>query len=131
MRIKKTLAALSLATMATAVPAIAHHSAAAYDHAKKLTLTGTVKEFHWANPHTWITVTVPTKSGGTQEWKLEGGSVSILIRNGWKKTTIRPGDKVKLLISPRRDGEPGGEFYTVLTRNGEKVEVLNNADPQG
>jgi hypothetical protein len=73
---------------------------------------------------------VPDGKGGSVDWKLEGGSVSILIRNGWTKDTIKPGDKVRLLISPRRDKAPGGEFFTVLDRNGQKVNVSNNASPQ-
>jgi hypothetical protein len=98
--------------------ALAHHSSAAFDTGVRATLTGTVKSFAWENPHCWISMMVPDGKGGAEEWNLEGGSVSILVRNGWHFDTIVAGDKVKVLISPRKDKAPGGEFYTVLEKNG-------------
>jgi len=120
-----TVAAAAIAS--SAAPAQAHHSAAMYDHEKRLTLSGIVKTFSWANPHCWISLMVPNAKGGADQWDLEGGSVSILVRNGWRSTTIAAGDKVKLLMSPRKDGAPGGEFYTVLERNGTPT-VLSKAN---
>ena len=90
-----------------------------YDLSTRATLTGVVKDFLWANPHCWITLAVPDGKGGTEDWTLEGGSVSILVRNGWRANSIAVGDKVELLISTRRDKKPGGEFYTVLEKNGQ------------
>ena len=111
-----TLAALLALTLPAAQ---AHHSSQAYDLQTRATLGGVVKSFLWANPHCWITLAVPDGKGGTEDWTLEGGSVSILLRNGWRSTAIAPGDKIKLLISTRRDHKPGGEFYTVLERDGQ------------
>ncbi|MGA3158021.1 MAG: DUF6152 family protein, partial [Steroidobacteraceae bacterium] len=61
----------------------AHHSAAMFDKTKELTLAGTVKEFRFTNPHTWIYLLVVDADGTDQVWELEGGSVSHLVRNGW------------------------------------------------
>lgn len=97
---------------------LAHHSSTAFDTTARLTLTGTVKNFAWNNPHCWLAMMVPDGNGGEEEWDLEGGSVSILVRNGWHADSLRPGDKVKVLISPRKDKQPGGEFYTVLEKDG-------------
>jgi len=111
--------ALAVALM-MAVPgtAIAHHSAASFDRSKPLVVAGTLKVFEWANPHTWMTVTVPDGKGGGEEWRLEGPSVSILARNGWKKDSVKPGEQIRLLVAPNRDGSKGGEFLTVKKADG-------------
>jgi len=116
----KTRIALALAVVAAtaSLPASAHHSAAAFDRSKPIVVAGTLKNFQWANPHTWIDLTVPNGSGGSEDWRLEGPSVSILARNGWKKTSIAPGDKLRLLVAPNRDGTKGGEFLTVKKFDG-------------
>jgi hypothetical protein len=74
---------LFLALALLAVPAAqAHHSASAYDRTQNLTVAGTVKEFRWANPRTWLYVLVPDGKGSSDLWSFEGGSVSVLSRNG-------------------------------------------------
>lgn len=110
--------ALAFATAAAPTVALAHHSAASFDRSKALVVSGTLKAFQWANPHTWIDLTVPDGKGGTQDWRLEGPSVSILARNGWKKTSITPGEKLRMLVAPNRDGSNGGEFLTVKKADG-------------
>ncbi|MGC3982976.1 MAG: DUF6152 family protein [Steroidobacteraceae bacterium] len=101
----------------------AHHATVGIDNDARVTLTGTVKKFSFTNPHVWITLVVPNGEGGADDWHLEGGSVSILARNGWRAGTLATGDKVKLLISPRVDKSPGGEFYTILEKNGAPFEL--------
>jgi hypothetical protein len=112
-------AAVGLAA-AVAVPAIAHHSFAMFDNQKDVTLEGTIKEFQWTNPHTWTQVMVKDASGKEVEWSIEGGSPNSLSRSGWKRTSIKPGDKAILVIHPLKDGSPGGSMVSV-TINGEKV----------
>ena len=93
-----------------AVPALlAHHSAAMFDDAKVLELTGVVKEMQWANPHIWIQVIVDD-NGTKKEWSLEGGSPNTLSRRGWRSTSFTPGDKVTLDESPMKDGTAAGLF---------------------
>ena len=96
----------------------AHHSGVAYDHGNSVTVSGTVKEFQWTNPHTWIVVMVPDGKGGEERWDLEGTTVNTLVRAGWTVKTLRPGMQVKILVSPRKDGTPGGEWNRVLAING-------------
>lgn len=117
---------LAAAALSLSAPVLAHHSSAAYDTTARATLSGVVKEFDWENPHCWISMMVPDGKGGQEQWNLEGGSVSILVRNGWRSTTIAPGDKVKVLISPKKDKTPGGEFYTVLEKNGQPLTLVSN-----
>ena len=93
-----------------AVPALlAHHSAAMFDDAKVLELTGVVKEMQWANPHIWIQVIVDD-NGTKKEWSLEGGSPNTLSRRGWRSTSFTPGDKGTVRLNPMKDGTAAGLF---------------------
>jgi len=94
-------------------PAFAHHSFAMFDNQKDVTLEGTIKEFQWTNPHTWIQVMVKDAAGKEVEWSIEGGSPNSLSRNGWKRTSLKPGDKVVLVTHPLKDGSAGGSLVTV------------------
>jgi uncharacterized protein DUF6152 len=98
--------------------ASAHHSAAGIDRTKSVVLTGTVKQFGWTNPHSWMEVDVPDQKGGTTTWKVEMTSPAYLVRAGWKSTTLKQGDEVKVTVRPLRDGSPGGLFVSVLLADG-------------
>ena len=106
------VAALALVTVA---PAMAHHSPAAFEPTKTVTLTGTVKEFRWQNPHTWIEVMVPNEKGQEVLWAFELTSPTYLVRAGWKSNTLKPGDKVTIVGRPLRDGAPGSAIFTSVT----------------
>jgi hypothetical protein len=105
---------------ALAVPALAHHSFAMFDNQKDVTLEGTIKEFQWTNPHSWIQVMVKDESGKEVEWSIEGGSPNSLSRNGWKRTSLKPGDKVVVITHPLKDGSAGGSLVSVSV-NGQLV----------
>jgi uncharacterized protein DUF6152 len=98
--------------------ASAHHSAAGIDRSKTVELVGTVKQFGWTNPHSWMEVEVSDKKGGTTTWKVEMTSPAYLVRAGWKSTTVKQGDEVKVTVRPLRDGSPGGLFVSVLLADG-------------
>ena len=98
--------------------ASAHHSTAMFDMEKSVTLNGTIKEFQWTNPHTWIVFEVPNASGGTDEYGIEGMSPNYLARTGWDKHTLSSGDKVELIIHPLRDGRKGGFDVSVKKPDG-------------
>ena len=107
------LAPLALAAIGTAVlaaPALAHHSFAMFDSEKTLTLKGTVKEFEWTNPHSWLRVMVTDDSGTPRQWALEMGSPGQQSRVGWKPDSVKPGDQVTVQIHPLKDGSRGGQF---------------------
>ena len=111
---RKLLAASAL-LLALTVTATAHHSPAAFEAQKTVSLTGVVKEFRWQNPHTWIEVTVPDASGKEVLWAVELTSPTYLIRAGWKSNTIKPGDKVTVVGRPLKSGEPGSAIFVSLT----------------
>ena len=126
----KTCAALIAAAAALAVgsSALAHHSFAMFDQSKQVSLKGTVKDFQWTNPHAWIEVAVPNAQGGADVWGVELNSPNNLIRQGWKRTAMKPGDKVTVLINPLKDGTKGGLFNAVILADGS---TLGDPKPPG
>jgi Family of unknown function (DUF6152) len=107
--------------MSSAVPALAHHSFAMFDAEKKVTLEGTVKEFQWTNPHSWILMTVSNAQGQPEQWAIEMGGPSGLARQGWVPKTLTPGMKVKTVIHPLRDGTAGGQFMAITLPDGTEM----------
>jgi hypothetical protein len=101
-----------------ASPSYAHHSMAGFDRTRTVTLVGTVKQFKWANPHSWIELEVPNDKGATEVWNLEMTAPGILARNGWKSTMLKPGDKVTIVARPLTTGEIGGQFVSVTFADG-------------
>jgi len=115
---KRLLSGLFLLALLTAIPAWAHHSMAGFDRTKTVSLVGTVKQFKWANPHSWIEMEVPDGKGGVATWNVEMTSPAVLIRAGWKSSVLKPGDKVTVNAHPQQSGEPGGIFVSVVTADG-------------
>lgn len=118
MRHRLSIAAVLLSTIISGTqPAAAHHSFAMFDRNKEVTVTGTVKEFQWTNPHCWLQVVV-VSDGQAKEWSFEGGSPGILSRHGWKRTSLKQGDQITVTFYPLVSGEPGGSFVQVVTPDG-------------
>ena len=111
-------AGLGLAFPVLAIPAFAHHSYAEFDTDKKVTLSGTVKEFQWTNPHSWMLVMVPNAKGQPEQWAVELNSVSLLAARGWKPKTVMPGDKVTITFHPMRNGSRAGSYMAVKLPDG-------------
>jgi len=113
--------AIALLSSALALTAVAHHSTAEFDYTKQQTLQGTVKEVQWTNPHSFIQLLVPKAGGEPVEWAVEIGSPSINIAMGWKKNSVKPGEKVTLLISPARNGSPLGTLRKLTFEDGREL----------
>ena len=119
---------LTLAVMLTAGAALsAHHSFAAFNMQGEKTISGTVKQFDWTNPHTWIWVNVPDAQGNVETWAIEGMSPNFLGRRGWTKSTLKAGDKISVVVRPMRDGSKGGMFVRATLADG-KV-LLQTGEP--
>ena len=112
---------LSLATIALglAAPALAHHSFAMFDSDKTITMAGTVKEFEWVNPHSWMHITVTDAAAGQPgDYSFEMGSPGQLGSRGMKPDSVRPGDKVTIRFHPLKDGSRGGQFMSITLADG-------------
>ena len=108
---RKLIANLTLLA-SLAAPALAHHSAAMFDHTKFLPLEGTVKDWQWINPHSWLELIATDAQGHQYSAGFEVGSPNTMFRNGWRYNSFKPGDHVKITYEPRLDGKPGGQLYT-------------------
>src|SRR5271163_4109503 len=123
--INTVLATFALAVLFAAQPASAHHSFEMFDSTKTITLTGTIKEFQWTNPHTWTWIDVPNDKGGVDTWAIEGMSPNFLGRRGWTKRTLNPGDKVTITIYPLKEGKLGGTFLHCTLPDGKEMVMFD------
>jgi hypothetical protein len=100
---------------------VAHHAGTMFSDEEK-EITGTIKEFQFTNPHTWIQVMVETTPGApAQEWSVEWGSPNSLGRRGIRPSTFKPGAKVTMRVHPMRDGSPAAGFVGAKFANGTTV----------
>ena len=118
-RIRAACAGMLL--LVAADSASAHHSFAMFDRSKETTLVGVVHEFQWTNPHSWIELDVPNDSG-VDKWSIELNSPNNLSRQGWRSDSIKPGDKISVVIWPLRSGEHGGLFISLTTPDGSTLD---------
>jgi hypothetical protein len=117
----KRLAAASIAALAAAglaAPALAHHSGSMFDPTKTVTLEGTVKEFQYTNPHSWLEIVVIGADGKPVEWGFESEGPSTLLRAGIKAKSFLPGEKVTVTGHPMKDGRTAGSLMSVTKADG-------------
>jgi hypothetical protein len=114
-----------------AIPASAHHSAAAFDMSKQISLQGTVEKWLWANPHSWLYVRVEKADGSQEVWGFEGGSTGMLARTGWNAADMKPGDKVTVTAAPERSGNHIGLLNQVQLASGRVLKGGAGAPPPG
>lgn len=114
----KTLCLAAVSTVGLVFPASSHHSHAMYESTKRIIITGTIKDWQWANPHVWLYVLVNDAEGKQVEWVLEGGGVNGMTQRGWRADSFKPGDKVSVRFRPLKDGSSGGVLGTVTLADG-------------
>jgi Family of unknown function (DUF6152) len=104
----------------------AHHSIAMFDREHPIQLTGVVREFKFANPHSLIVLEVPGPDAQPVIWNLEGDSSNSLNWDGWSYRSLKPGDEVRLMVEPLRSGAPGGGWHarTTTYRDGRPIVVI-------
>ena len=114
----KSIALAAAAAAVLSIPASAHHSHANYNTNEFTTLSGTITEVVWTNPHVWLYMEVADAQGRPQMWALEGGSVTALMRGGWQRDSMKPGDKMSVRCHRLRDGSEGCLLGFVTNING-------------
>jgi hypothetical protein len=127
--VKKTLFGIS--AVAVASVSMAHHSGAMFDRTRTVTLEGTVKEFQFTNPHSWLQVMVKGADGKEVEWGFENEGPSSLKRMGIEATTFKAGDKVTVVASPMKDGRPAGAWMSIKKADGKSYGRGGGGGPPG
>jgi hypothetical protein len=108
--------------------ALAHHSPVMFDRTQPVTLTGTVREFQWTNPHSYIQLVVKNDQGQDEEWSLEMAAPTYLYNLGWRPSTVKTGDTLTVTIAPLRKGGKGGLLLKAVTADGKPIGRLPPAD---
>lgn len=122
MRVTGTLAAAMVGYLgAVSTPAWAHHSAAMFDESQQMELHGTVREFQYTNPHSWIQLVVTDQTGAATEWSIQLGAPAGLFRMGWKPHVLKPGDKITVVLHPMKDRTNAGEFISASRDDGQPI----------
>ncbi len=118
----------SLAVIAS-LTAQAHHSfAAEFDASKVVHLEGVVTKYMWVNPHSWIHMSVTKPDGTTEEWRIEGGAPSLLLRRGWNRDSLPAGTKIIVDAFPARDGDRRASPRSISFPDGRKVDFGGSYD---
>jgi hypothetical protein len=112
---------LAAGALSVAVPALAHHSFAMFDRDKDVTISGTVTEFEWTNPHVWIHMSVPDQAGKAVVWSFEMQAIQADMALGWRSDSVKPGDKVSIEFHPLKDGSRGGQLMSATLANGQHL----------
>jgi len=116
-----TRVALTVSFFLISIPLLAHHGASEYDMTKIVTLSATVKELQFVNPHTLLVFTVKDDSGKVMEWEGELPSPNLLSRRGWSRNTLKPGDQVTVIGSPAKNGEKGMQIKKLVFPDGHEL----------
>ncbi len=110
-------AALALTTSSRAW---SHHSHAMFDHDKEVTITGTVSQWVFRNPHVFLYVDAKAESGETVTYTVEMSNITNMLKVGFGATTFKAGDKVTVTMHPLADGRPGGNYIVATSADGKQ-----------
>lgn len=112
-------------------PAAAHHSYAMFDRDKEVSSDAVVRTWEFSSPHATLWVYINDASGAPKLWGLEAPGPAQLVRSGWDKETVKPGDRVKVTINPLRDGRNGGSLVKLTLADGRSMGVGGPPAPPG
>jgi Family of unknown function (DUF6152) len=118
--INKSVCALMItaAIASFTYPAFPHHSHAMFDPTVEKTITGTVTNFSFRNPHVFLYLDVKGQDGQVVSWAVEMSNIQNTLRSGIQQSTFKVGDVVTVTMNPLRDGRPGGNFTTITAADG-------------
>ena len=123
MRTRILALALAGVALLTGPPLVlAHHGAATFDTAAEVTMTGTVTEWVWSNPHSILRLDVKAADGTVTNWNVASSNVADLSKRGWSRRTFSPGDQVTVTIQPAKSGAPVGMIRNVVLADGRKLQ---------
>jgi hypothetical protein len=117
---KLRVIALMVCLPTLSIPLFAHHGAASYDPSKTVTVTGTVTEYIWANPHVFLKLDSKDDSGNASHWTIEAWNPVTQTSRGWSKNTFKAGDEVIVDVTPAKNNQPVGTFKGRIVINGKE-----------
>jgi hypothetical protein len=106
--------------LALSSPAWSHHSHAMFDHDKEVTITGTVSQWIFRNPHVFLYVEAKTPAGETITYTVEMSNIANMLKVGFAATTFKAGDTVTVTLHPLIDGRPGGNYIVATAADGKQ-----------
>jgi len=118
-----TYLALAVALLMTYRPTFAHHGQAVYDEEHPILLKGTVTSFLWSNPHCLVNLDVKNDKGEVAHWITETVNPGKLVRAGWTKDSLKPGDTITLTLTPAKNGAHLGHFYKLVFADGRQLDI--------
>ena len=113
-----------LASLVVPAQAFAHHGISAYDVTKQITLKGVVTSFEFINPHSEIRLDVTDESGHKVTWLCEAGSLNFLVRRGWSRNSLKPGDEITVMGNVAKNGVPNLRLTKVVLPDGKELDPL-------
>ena len=122
-----TVFTVAVGLLIVSVAASAHHSAAIFEPGKRVTVTGTVTEWFWANPHCLLSFDVKDAGGQVVRWVAETQAPPNMIPFGWSKQSFKPGDEITITLEPARSGRPVGRLLRVAFPDGRTLLPGGNA----
>ena len=128
---RRMLVAVASCVAVLSTVAAAHHATAVFDLGKRLTLTGTVTEWFWANPHCLLRFDVKDESGKVVHWVAETQAPPNMIPFGWAKQSFASGDQVTVTLEPVKNAQPLGRILQVRLPDGKTLVAGAPAIPAG
>ncbi len=119
---------LSIALLAGAAPAFAHHGYAAYDETKLLSLKGTVTDYELENPHSTMSFDVKNDKGAVENWTGEAGHVRLMEDLGWKSATLKEGDVVTFYYHPAKNGAHSVDLVKITFPDGRSLNCHSSGE---
>ena len=113
-----SLLATGIGSLLIAPPSLGHHSGEMFEPEKTVTLTGTVKEFRYINPHSWLLVDIENDDGTITTWGFEAEGPQDLMHGGVRKSDLPPGARITITGRPMRDGRPAAIWSTIVKEDG-------------
>jgi hypothetical protein len=122
---RQFIAMSATALLLSAAAALAHHSGAMFDRSKTIVLKGTLVEYKFVAPHSWISLEAVANGKGPQErWDIEGATASRMKAQGITPERLKPGDEITIRTHPLRDGRKGGSLVQITLADG--TTMINN-----
>jgi hypothetical protein len=115
---KNPIVVATAGALFAAFPVLAHHSFASYDVKQQRLVEGTVTQWNYNNPHSWLMIEAPDANGETKTWSFEGAAIVHAARQGVNGTTYKKGEHVRVVMHPMRDGRNAGALCFVVKGDG-------------